>query len=170
MKVIFRCLKVHKTLSSFCAMPKFAHHTSKTIQLSQGQVVTAGVLLHAGWREYSDIPISYEDIEEVRPAPALPPDVQAQWERAQWVLYLLRRRVSWTMVVRAFCMGVTMQLLHIIAGNAMRCWTWSGCMIWGKCCRPYALEASCTTGQHGADAMCSHQLNKQKVACPLGHT
>ncbi len=48
---------------------------------------------HTGWREYSDIPISYEDIEEVRPAPALPPEVQAQWERAQWVLYLLRRRV-----------------------------------------------------------------------------
>jgi hypothetical protein len=48
---------------------------------------------HAGWREYSDIPISYGDIEEVRPAPALPAEVQAQWERAQWVLYLLRRRV-----------------------------------------------------------------------------
>jgi hypothetical protein len=37
----------------------------------------------------------------VRPAPALPPDVQAQWERAQWILYLLRRRVHCTTMLPA---------------------------------------------------------------------
>ncbi len=35
-----------------------------------------------------------DDITEVRPAPHLPPDVQGQADRAQWVLYLLRRSAS----------------------------------------------------------------------------
>ena len=49
------------------------------------------LLPSAGWEPYSQVPVSYEDIEDVRPAPRLPPDIQAQWERAQWILYLLRR-------------------------------------------------------------------------------
>jgi hypothetical protein len=38
------------------------------------------------------MPLRMDDISEVRPAPDLPPAVQRQWERAQWALYLLRRR------------------------------------------------------------------------------
>ena len=39
------------------------------------------------------MPLRMNDITEVRPAPPMPPDVQRQADRAQWVLYLLRRRV-----------------------------------------------------------------------------
>ena len=46
-----------------------------------------------GWVPHSDMPLRMDDITEVRPAPKLPPDVQRQADRAQWVLYLLRRCV-----------------------------------------------------------------------------
>ena len=48
----------------------------------------------AGWIPHSDMPLRMDDITEVRPAPKLPPDVQRQADRAQWVLYLLRRRAQ----------------------------------------------------------------------------
>ncbi len=48
----------------------------------------------AGWVPHSDMPLRMDDITEVRPAPKLPPDVQRQADRAQWVLYLLRRSAS----------------------------------------------------------------------------
>lgn len=37
------------------------------------------------------MPIRMDDIKQVRPAPDLPPDIDAQWQRAQWILFLLRR-------------------------------------------------------------------------------
>ena len=40
------------------------------------------------------MPIRMDDIKEVRPAPHLPPEVEEHWQRAQHILFLLRRCVA----------------------------------------------------------------------------
>lgn len=47
------------------------------------------VWLSTEWRSLQ--PISHEDIQEVHPAPDLPPLIDAQWQRAQHILFLIRR-------------------------------------------------------------------------------
>lgn len=115
--------------------------------MTAGPGIHRRVLRYAGWREYSDIPISYEDIEEVRPAPALPPDVQAQWERAQWILYLLRRCVR--RVIPLCLPHMPCKWLTALAG--VQRWMPVAVVDMRKmavCCRQAALVPTSSTSQH----------------------
>ena len=129
------------------------------------------VLRYAGWREYSDIPISYEDIEEVRPAPALPPDVQAQWERAQWILYLLRRCVR--RVIPLCLPHMPCKWLTALAG--VQRWMPVAVVDMRKmavCCRQAALVPTSSTSQHESNSACFVQsvCTDSSLDCSAGRT
>ena len=111
----------------------------------------------------------------MRPAPALPPAVQAQWERAQWVLYLLRRRVR--RVSRCiFCKDLASTLAHMLTGSARHHQAPAeilGMRMMAGCCGPFGWKATGSASQHESvteECSIEHMQRCCSLGCPAGRT